>query len=145
MVRMSKYKVDESVVNKMSELVFELLGRANNKEKFILTLQEVLSPVERLMIGKRILLMYMIFIGVDYDIIIDVVKVSRATIAKFAFLLDRSIQIKQSLSFLSSKVKLHTMFDQLLNSVFEPGASFGNWKNSWKIKRRIQEQNRQGF
>ena len=102
MVRMSKYKVKESVINKMSELLFEILGRENSKEKFIATLYDVLSPVERLMVGKRLLIMYMVSIGVDYYIISDVVKVSRATIAKFAFLLDKSTYIKHSLSIISS-------------------------------------------
>lgn len=145
MVRMSKYKVKESVINEMSELVFELLGKENSKEKFIATLYEVLSPIERLMIGKRLLVMYMIFVGVDYDIIIDVVKVSRATVAKYAFLVDRSIQIKQSLLVTSKKNKLHHMLDELLSSVFEPGISFGNWKTSWRLKRRVQEQKERGF
>lgn len=145
MVRMSKYKVKEFVASKMSELLFEILGRENSKEKFIATLYDVLSPVERLMVGKRLLVMYMVFVGVDYHIISDVVKVSRATIAKFAFLLDRSTHIKYSLSAISSKNKLGNMLNQLLSSIFEPGISQSNWKTAWKLKRRIQEQKRQGF
>lgn len=145
MVRMSKYKVKDSVVNKISELMFEVLGRENSKDKFINSMNEILSPVERLMVGKRLLVMYMIFVGVDYCIVSDVVKVSRATIAKFAFLLDRSTHIKYSLSVISSKNKLENMLNQLLSSVLEPGISRSNWKTGWKLKRRIQEQKQQGF
>ena len=142
---MSKYKVKEMTINKMSELLFEVLGRENNKEKFLSSLYDVLSPVERLMLGKRLLVMYMLFLGIDYDMIGDVVKVSRATIAKYAFLLDKSTHIKHSLTIVSSKSKITNTLDQLLSSVFEPGMSLGSWKNSWKLKRRIQEQQEQGF
>ncbi|MFH0773766.1 MAG: hypothetical protein V1922_05650 [bacterium] len=142
---MSKYKVKEQVVNKMGELLYEVLGRESSKEKFVTVLNEVLSPVERLMVGKRLLIMYMIFVGIDYDLIIDVAKVSRATIAKYAFLLDGNMCIKHTFSATSSKDRLHNLINQLLSSVFEPGISMINWKSAWRLKRKTIEQKNQGF
>jgi len=145
MVRMSQYIVKQSVVIKMSELLFEILGRESNREIFTLTLSDIFSPVERLMIGKRLLVMYVLFIGIDYWTICDVVKVSRATIAKYAFLLDKSSHIKHCLSTISSKKEIQKTLDQWVSSFFTPGVSFGNWKNSGKFKRRLEEQEAQGF
>ena len=145
MVRMSQYIVKQSVVIKMSELLFEILGKESNRELFTLTLSDIFSPVERLMIGKRLLVMYMLFMGVDYNVICDVVKVSRATIAKYAYLLDKSVHIKQCLATISSKKEIQKTLDKWVSSFFTPGASFGNWKNAGKFKRRLKEQESQGF
>jgi uncharacterized protein YerC len=142
---MSKYKVKESVVDKIGELMFEIFGKENNKDNFILALNDVLSPVERLMVGKRLLVMYMVYLGVRYDVICDVVKVSRATISKFAFLLDKSNNIKHTLSIISSKNKARLTINELLSSILEPGVSLGSWKSAWKLKQRIIEQKEQGF
>lgn len=140
---MSKYNVKQPVVDKMSELLFELFGKENNKEGCSKMLQELFSPFERLMVGKRLLIMYMIFIGIDYDVIINVVKVSRATIAKYAILFDRSVYIRKSILHISSKDKLHTVFDQMVSSLFEPGFSNGSWRAARRLKQRVQKQ--QGF
>lgn len=145
MVQMSKYKIKESIAVKISELLFEVLGRANNKEQFIATLYDVLSPIERLMIGKRLLMMYMLYLGIDYDVICDVAKVSRGTIAKFSFIFDKSTCIKQSLSVIATKGNIQNLFTQLISSVNEPGVALVDWKAAWKLKRKIQKQEEQGF
>ncbi len=145
MVRMSKYKIKESVMDKISDLLFQVLGRDNNKDIFISSLNDILSPVERLMVGKRILVMYMIYSGVNYDVICNIVKVSRATIAKFAFLLDKSTTIKRALLAISTKSKIKLNIDELISTFNEPGLSLGSWKSAQKLKRRILEQKEQGF
>lgn len=145
MVRMSKYSVKAVVIDKISELMFEVLGKANNKQKFINSVNEVLSPVERLMVGKRLLIMYLVFIGISYDVICGAVKVSRATVSKFVYILDRSVAIKNAFLSIAAKDRVHKTINELMSSVFEPGLSMGSWKNSSQFKRRIQEQKRQGI
>jgi len=142
---MSKYTVKLEVTEKMSELLFELLGRINDREKFIATLHDMLSPIERLMLGKRLLIMYMVFLGIDYDTIVNVVKVSRATIAKHVFLLERSSQIKINLRSITTKGKFHLIINEMLKSFIKPGFVRGNWKSAKKFQSKIRERQQRGF
>ena len=145
MVRMSKYKIKDRVLEKITKLTFEILGKENRKKKFEEVLTDVLSPIERLMIGKRFLVMYMIYKGINFDVIIDVVKVSRATIAKYAFLLDKSAHIKSIFKEISARDEFVGMIKELVSHVMFPGTPRVNWHNAWKLKKRIQEKKHQGF
>ena len=145
MVRMSKYKIKDRVLEKITKLTFEILGKENRKKEFDEVLTDVLSPIERLMIGKRFLVMYMIYKGINFDVIIDVVKVSRATIAKYAFLLDKSAHIKSIFKEISMRDEFAGMMNELVSFVLSPGVPRVNWHNAWKLKKRIQEQKHQGF
>jgi len=142
---MSRYPVKLDVDKKMSELLFELLGRINDKEKFIATLYDMLSPIERLMLGKRLLIMYMVFLGIDYDTIIDVVKVSRATISKHMFLLERSNQIQLALRSIVMKGKFHTVMNEIFESFIKPGFVRGNWKSASKFQSKMSKRKQRGF
>jgi len=142
---MSHYQIKESVLEKLFELSFNILGRKNSKQEFMNTLSDILSPIERLMIAKRIAIMYLITKNIEYSAISDVLKVSTATIAKYAFLLEKSQGIKKSLTTLLKTEGIKLFFDEFFNLLFPPGAYGVNWKAAWKRKKKISYQKLHGI
>lgn len=144
MVRLSKYKVKETVSQRIFELLFEVMGKHNNRDVFFSVLFDVLSPTEQLMVAKRIAAMYLIQKQIDYTVICDVLKISTATVAKYTLLLERSRGIKKALTALIQHDKINLIFRDFLASLNGPGSYGINWKSAHKIRQEIEREKAEG-
>src|SRR3990167_771084 len=88
MTRISRYKLKDYVYEKMFGLFFEVITNSKNKEGFNQLMKELLSPTERIMVAKRVVLVYLLLQEIDYQVICRVLKVSSSTISKFKLLTD---------------------------------------------------------
>jgi Trp operon repressor len=80
MTRISKYKVEDKVLRKLYFLMFEIISNIDEEERFEGIMNELLSPTEKIMIAKRVAIVYLLMKNIDYLIISDVLKVSSRTI-----------------------------------------------------------------
>lgn len=145
MVRMSKYKVSDGVLEKTFDLFIEILTRSKSKYHIHAILFDILSPVERLMLAKRITIMYLVKKGIDYRTICETLKVSSTTVAKYLFLLERSTGIKSTLNTLIKDDNLKLLFKDLLAQLYKPGGYKINWKAAAKLQNEIQTQKERGI
>ena len=60
MTRISRYKLKERVYEKMFQLLFEVMTSSREKHEFNKLLKDILSPTERIMIAKRVVLLYLL-------------------------------------------------------------------------------------
>jgi len=134
MVQISRYKLDDQLLDRLFDLFFEIVGKHDNQEKFNQVINDLLSPVERIMIAKRIAIMYLLLKRIDHRNICRVLKVSTATVAKFNLLLEKETGIKQTFVPILQIDTIKNFFDDFFNSIFEPGVVGVNWKSAWRRK-----------
>ena len=66
MTRISKHPLSERVYEKLFILLFEVMAKKTNKDDFNKVLFELLSPVERIMIAKRVIIIFLLMKKIDY-------------------------------------------------------------------------------
>lgn len=134
MVRLSRFKLSNQQLEKLFSLFFEVVGKNKNKKEFQNIITDILSPTERVMIAKRIAIMYLLMKGIDNRTICYVLKVSSATVAKFAILAEKSVGVIPLFKKMLVNEKIVEFFQEVFNSFFAPGVPGVNWKAAWKRK-----------
>ena len=82
MSQVSRRKVAKEIENKILETLLEAISTIKTSKEVNLFLSDLLSPVEKIMISKRLAIAALLSKGYDYETIKDLIKVSQATIAK---------------------------------------------------------------
>jgi uncharacterized protein YerC len=142
---MSKYKVSDDVLDKIFNLFIEVIGRSKNKTHIYTTMFDILSPIERLMLAKRITIMYLVRKGIDYDIICRTLKVSSSTVSKYVFLLERSKGIKSTLDILINDDHMVLFFKELFGLLYRPDGYKMDWKAAKKFHKKIEREKTYGI
>ena len=136
MTRISKYRVEDKVLKKLYFMMFEIISNMDEEERFKGIMNELLSPTEKIMIAKRVAIIYLLMKNIDYLIISDVLKVSSTTIAKFHMIMIDGKEIKSILEGLIGNEKIKDFFEELFFR--EPGTYGVNWKSAWRQKFEIE-------
>ncbi|MFH0979415.1 MAG: Trp family transcriptional regulator [Candidatus Roizmanbacteria bacterium] len=134
MTRISRLQVDDEVLEKLYLLMFEVVGSMDEEEEFSEIINELLSPTEKIMVAKRVAIIYMLMKKIDYSTISNVLKVSSTTIAKFHSIMMEGKAIKNALKGIVGSEKIKDFFDKLFIDLRGPGTYGVNWKSAWKQK-----------
>lgn len=138
MVQLSKRKVKPEAMSKMLNLLFDLLGKQRNKEAFNTIIDGLFSPVEKIMIAKRVAVLFLISREEEWSVIRDLVKVSLSSISKCQMILKNNIDMKNALDTISNKKEIKLFIDELFMLLFGPGTAYVNWKRAWKRKKELE-------
>lgn len=84
MTRISKRVLKEEVLLKLYRLFFEVISQYNSQENFLNLIDDILSPTEKIMLTKRVAIIYLLIKGVGYRDISEVLKVSTGTVVLYA-------------------------------------------------------------
>src|SRR3989338_5439520 len=135
MTRISRFKLSKRVYDKLSILLFEVVGKKGSREDFNKVLVDLLSPVERIMIAKRVVIIFLLMKEIDYRTICEVIKVSNGTVSKFKLIMEKSDGIVPALERLVKNEKILIFLEGLYNELFQRPGTYGvNWKNAWQRK-----------
>ena len=145
MARISQQKLDDEVLNKLFVLFFEIVGKKTAESDFISTLKDLLSPNERVMIAKRIAIMYLLLKDKDCLSICEVLKVSPATVYKFRFLMERSEGVVPTFNRILKNEKVTEFLEDIVLTLYSPGTPGINWSNAWSLKNQTKERRRRGI
>ncbi len=138
MVRNSRFQLDDNILEKLFNLFFEVVGKKSDKDEFREVMIDLLSPAERIMISKRIAIIYLLLKKIDYYNICEVLKVSAATVAKFSLLMEKSQGIVPTFKTIVTKEKVGEFLEDLFNTLYAQGVPGINWKAAWERKRDLQ-------
>lgn len=144
MVRISPYKIAPEKYHKIFSIFYEVVGK-QQKDLFNKVLFDLLSPAERVMIVKRIAIIYLLMKDIDYRMICKVLKVSYTTVSKFRIMMEKSEGIVPALQSILKIEKISLLFKELFNDVFAPGVYGINWKAAWERKIAFQREKTQGL
>ncbi len=145
MVRIFPYRIGPESYEKIFSVFYEVVGHNRNKTEFNKILFELLSPSERVMIVKRIAIVYLLLKEVDCEIIKKVLKVSFTTISKYRIMMESSHGIVPALKDIISIDKIALLFEQLFNDIFAPGVYRASWSAAWQRKFRLERKKETGL
>ncbi len=128
MVRLSKVRLEQDVLEKLYDLFFATVGKSRDKQVFFKVLSDVLSPDERVMVSKRIAIYYMLLKGIDSLIICDSLKVTRATVAKYRFSLEKSTGIAPIIQKSLKNEELFLFVGSILNEIIQTSPYGNEWR-----------------
>ena len=129
----------------MFEIFYEVLGRTKSKTEFFNVTDEIISPVEKIMIAKRIIIMYLILRGIDQRTICTTLKVSSATVAKFSLLLANNSHVRERLDSMVKIDGMKLLFEELISSILAPGTIGTDWKGAWQRKNELERKKETGI
>lgn len=139
MVQLSKRKIKPDVQLKMFQLLFDVLGKQKDTIHFTNVLNGVFSPVEKLMIAKRISILFLLTKDVEWTTICELLKVSPCTISKCQMIILNNGEITFTLKTLAKQRDMELFFEELFLSFFGPGTAYINWKKAWQRKRDLEQ------
>ena len=87
MVRNSRFVLSEDLLEKIFDLFFEVMGNTSSKNEFRKIFFDLLTPAERIMLAKRVAIIYLLLKKIEYYNICDRLKVSSATVSRIALLM----------------------------------------------------------
>ncbi|KKQ24178.1 MAG: hypothetical protein US40_C0002G0009 [Candidatus Roizmanbacteria bacterium GW2011_GWC2_37_13] len=145
MTRISRFPVEDAVLEKLYYLMFEVVNCMDEEEEFSSIINELLSPTERIMIAKRVAIIYLLMKKIDYSNISDVLKVSSTTIAKFHSIMLKGKAIKNALKGIVGNEKVKDFLEKLYLDLRGPGTYGVNWKSAWRQKIDYEKRKARGF
>lgn len=145
MVRISPYRLKPEAFEKVFNVFYEVLGNNRDKKEFNNILFDLLSPAERMMIAKRIAIIFLLMKNIDYRTISEVLKVSTTTVFKFRLLMENSKGLVPALRQIVMNDKVILAFKELFSDLFPPGVPGVNWKAAWERKIKIIQEKTEGI
>ncbi len=116
MPHVSKHAIAEKVLHELENRITAVLSdtglKARNK-----IFKEILTRTERLMIAKRLTMIYLIQKGIPTHTVGEMLKVSPSTVARFENALEQG-----HFSHTASWVKNHTAMNKVLKLIFDLAA-----------------------
>lgn len=134
MTRISRFSLNEDLLNKLFNLFFTVVGRKDDIDEFKETVIDLLSPTERIMIAKRVAIIYLLLKKIDHMTISDTLKVSPSTVAKFHLIMEKSQGIVPTFKKLLRNEKLKEFLKDIYLSFRGPGTYGVNWTSAWRQK-----------
>jgi len=138
MVRNSKHPLSEEVLLKMYRLFFEIFSRFDNQENFLNLITDIFTPAEKIMVAKRVGIIYLLIKKVDYRDIAEVLKVSTSTITHYAYLFNnKNSKVVEIIKNQLIKENVLNFLDDFFADLFiQPGIKIGHWQSYWDHKRK---------
>lgn len=145
MVRVSYFRIKEDDYEKIFSIFYKVIGQTSSKEEFSKILFDLLTPAERIMIVKRIAIIYLLMKDIHYETICEVLKVSNGTVSKYKILMENSQGIVPVLKSMVKQEKIWLFFEDVFNQIFHPGLPGVNWKSAWETKIALERKKERGL
>jgi Trp operon repressor len=138
MVRISKKPVDEKLLTKIYKLFYEVFNRYDGQEDFLSIIDDILSPTEKIMLAKRLAIIYLLIKKVDYRDITDTLKVSSATVTFYSTTFyKKDSRVVNIIKMMLKKEKVLNFLDDFFADIMiHPGIHIGHWQMYWDHKRK---------
>ena len=141
MSRVSKRPLDERLLSKIYRLFYEVFSRNKNQDDFLLIIDDILSPTEKIMLSKRLAMIYLLIKKVDYRTISETLKVSTATVLFYsAVFKEKQTRIVNLIKQMLKKEKvLGFLEDVFADLMIHPGIYIGHHKLKWEHEKKKEE------
>lgn len=124
-------------------LLFDVIGKQNDRQQFMAILNGIFSPIEKIVIAKRIAIFLLLSKDIEWRIICDTLKVSNASVSKCQMILLNNEEVKKTIKAFLKKEAITFFFDEFFLALFGPGTAYMNWKSVSKRKKEIERKKSQ--
>jgi uncharacterized protein YerC len=137
MTQVSKYLINKDIEKRMFEVLQETISDLKNPEEIEDFLHDFLSPVEKIMLAKRLSIAVLLNKGYSYESIGKILKVSPPTIATVSLLLKYSGKgYKKAVEKIVSREKMNIFWDKIEDILAKIPHAKGS---DWSYQRREYE------
>lgn len=134
----SKRKLYRKIEDKMFETFWEAISKLKSKEEIRSFVSDLLSPVERMMIAKRLAIAALLLRNYSYDSIKDTLKVSGATIAKVSLVLNNNQGYKVAVNKIARSEATREFWHDIENLLFRLGNAHYAFEEEKIVKRKLR-------
>jgi len=145
MVNISKRKLDDIIFNKLLSLLFEIFALKRKEQDFKSFFVSLFSYTERIMLIKRVGIIYLSLKGLKNNEICKLLKISSATLNKYKLILDKNIDTYNYFEKLIKFEKISNIIEEILNLVYSPGTPGVDWSEARKTKIKIANRKKYGL
>lgn len=145
MIRLSYFKIKEEDYKKIFLIFYKVIGQTEDKDEFYRILIDLLTPAERIMLIKRIAVIYLLLKNIDYKTICKVLKVSNGTVSKYRLLMEDSKGIVPVIKKMVKSEKIWLFFEEIFSQIFYPGRPGINWTEAWEMKLALERKKERGL
>jgi len=145
MAMISKNFLDKEMLEKLFNLFFEVIGKSKDKNEFKQITNDILSPTEKIMIAKRIAIIYLLNKKIDYKIICEVLKVSASTVFKFRFFLQKNSQTITVINKILRNEKITEFLEEIVLTLYAPGIPGINWSQARVDQFKLEQKKTRGI
>jgi uncharacterized protein YerC len=142
MTQVSKYPIRKDIEKRMFEILRETIMDLKNEDEIEDFLHDFLSPIEKIMLAKRLSVAVLLHKGYGYDSIAQVLRVSPPTIATVSLLLKYSGKgYKRAVEKIIKKEKMNDFWGEIEDILSKiPHAKGSNWsyqRGEYEKKKRV--------
>ena len=134
MVRNSRFKLSEDLLEKLFSLLVEIIRSATSKDELKVIFIDLLTQAERIMLAKRVAIVYLLLKKIEYYNICKRLKVSSATVSRMALLMEKSDGVVPAFKRIVEIDNVKIFLEEIFNNFFSPGKIGINWKVAWENK-----------
>ncbi|MFH1827438.1 MAG: hypothetical protein ABH812_03355 [bacterium] len=145
MVNISRRELDDYVFERLLSILYELVFLNQKEQDFKIFFKSIFSYPERIMLVKRIGIIYLLIKKRKNYEICNILKISSATLNKYVLLLDKNIESYDFFNKLIKKNKVMNFVEEIVNTLYGPGTPGTNWSNAKKTKRQIDKRKKVGI
>jgi len=144
MSRISRHKLSNEKLEIIFDLFINVLTQKKSKQDLLSVLDCLLSPVEKIMIAKRVAIYFLLLKNINQHQICLTLKISSSTVNKFASLIkfEENNALLILLKHNIKKEKIAGYFeDMLTHLLLQPGIKIGHHKifSQYKYQKRKKE------
>ncbi len=137
MVQNSRRKLNSALSDKLSGLFFTLLCSKKDKDTFNIIIESIFSSVERIMILKRIGMIYLLLRDIKKYNIKKLLGVTRATLDKYSLIIEKNPLLYMEFKKIVQRDKIKLLFEEILSFLYGPGTTGIDWIAAGNRRKRI--------
>ncbi|MDO8620709.1 MAG: Trp family transcriptional regulator [Candidatus Levybacteria bacterium] len=144
MTQISKYPVHKKVEERMFEVLRETISHLNNAEDIEDFLTDFLSPVEKIMLAKRLSIAILLHKGYKYGTIAEILRVTPPTIATVSLLLRYSGKgYRKAVGKIAANEKMNLFWEKVEDMLSKiPNSKGSDWvyqKREYERKKSVRK------
>jgi len=133
MSQVSKYPVQKEVYDEIFNTFLQTIANLTTKRDVLSFFDEFLTPTEKIMFSKRLAAGLLIAEGYDYKEIVNLLKISTATIATFSSFYKYGESYKKVIDKIKTGKEVSEFLRNLGEKISGLGTFGGKGSNAWKI------------
>lgn len=140
MVQLSKQKLDPDLDRRIHALFYQILTCIRSHDDFQRTFIGVLSPIELTVLARRMALFLLLVKKIDREHIHQVLKVSNATISKYAMILENNNDVQKRFHQLADMQNINIFLRELIQTILYPGRPYSSWSAALSRQHTLEKE-----
>lgn len=138
MSQVSKRIVHKTVENRMFQTLLDAVAKMKSQNEIQEFLNDLLSPTERIMIAKRLAIAVLLMKKYNYENIMDLLKVSSATVSKVALTVNHNVGYKKAVNKVAQAEATREFWQDVENLLFRSSAPGRMFLPKEVVKAKLQ-------